>query len=404
MTYREEAAALLQDARSIGTELTTLRRTIHMHPELGMEEFETQRLVLNYLGELGVEARPVAKTGVLGILRGTAPGADQGPVIACRADMDALPMQEANEHEYKSRIDGKMHSCGHDAHTAMLLGTVKLLAGRRERLPGTVKFFFQPAEEGPGGAEPMIEEGVMQDPQVQAVIGAHVQSGLETGTIGVTDGYSSASADAVRIKIIGRGGHGAHPHGSIDAITVAAHVITALQTIVSRETNPLDSVVITVGTIHGGFRANIIAPEVELTATVRSMKEQTREELPDRIERIVAGVCQSMNAKYEFEYHFGYGPLYNDARVVKLVSEAAADIVGEDNLVSVEPSMGAEDFSYFAREAPGAFFRVGVRNEAKDTIYPGHHPKFDIDEDALPIGTAVMAYSAFRFLHEGLHE
>jgi amidohydrolase len=248
----------------------------------------------------------------------------------------------------------------------------------------------------------MIEAGVMEAPKVDAVIGAHVQSGLETGTIGVIEGYSSASLDAAYIKIIGQGGHGAHPHGAVDAIAVAAQVITTLQTIVSRETDPTDPVVITVGTIKGGFRANVIAPEVELTATIRSMKEKTREQLPERIERIVAGVCQAMSAEYEFEYSFGYCPLYNDPRIVELVGQAAAELVGGDNVVTIKPSMGAEDFAYFAREAPGAFYRVGVRNEEKGSVYPGHHPRFDVDEDALPYGTAVMAYSAWRFLHEGL--
>jgi len=403
MDYRAEAQAFLAEARAMADEIVRLRRTLHMHPELGMEERETQKLVLKTLRELGLEAHPVAGTGVLGVLTGTGYTAENpGRVIACRADMDALPIQEANEHEYRSRVAGKMHACGHDAHTAMLLGTARLLAARRDRLPGTVKFFFQPAEEGPGGALPMIEAGVMENPRVDVVIGAHVLPSLPTGTIGVGEGHVSAASDTAYIKIIGVGGHGAHPHLSVDAIAVAAQVITALQTIASREINPLDPVVITVGTIHGGYRANVIAPEVEMTATIRSMNQKTREELPQRIERIIAGVTEAMQARYEFRYEFGYGSVYNDPRMARLVRAAAADIVGEDQVVTVTPTMGAEDFSYFAQQAPGTFFRVGVRNEDKGIVYPGHHPRFDVDEDALPIGTAVMAYTAWRYLHTGL--
>jgi amidohydrolase len=281
----------------------------------------------------------------------------------------------------------------------MLLGAAKVLAARRDQLCGTVKFLFQPAEEGPGGALPMIEAGVLEDPAVDAVIGAHVQTGLATGIIGVREGHASAASDTAHIKIIGVGGHGAHPHVSVDSVAVSAQVVNALQTVVSRETEPIDPVVLTIGTIQGGYRANIIAPEVEMSATVRSMKEETRQKLPKGIERVVAGVCQAMKADYEFEYSYGYGPLYNDPEVTGAVREAAAAIVGEDSVVEVSPTMGAEDFSYFASECPGTFFRVGVRNEEKGITYPGHHPHFDIDEDALPIGTAVMAFSAWRLLH-----
>jgi len=400
MSQTDKAHEFFKAAQNLKDRIIEDRRTIHRKPELGMEEVETQRLVLDRLAKLGIEAHPVAKTGVLGILRGGRAG-EGTRVVACRADMDALPIQEANDHDYKSRVDGKMHACGHDAHTAMLLGVAELLVDRREELPGTVKFFFQPAEEGPGGAIPMIEEGVMENPAVDAVLGLHVQSALPAGTIGFCKGYAFAGADTLHITIKGVGGHGAHPHLGVDPVACAAQVINCLQTISSRETDPQDPVVITVGRIQGGTRANIIAEKVEMSATVRALDADTRKELPARIERIVAGVCQAMRAEYELEYDFGYDPLLNDDDMIDLTRRCAIEVVGQDSIVDVPPTMGGEDFSYFAQKAPGAYFRLGVGNEEKGIVYPMHHPKFDVDESALPIGTAVTAYSAWRFLEEG---
>ena len=389
-------------AEAILPEVVQLRRQFHMNPELGMEEFETAETVARYLGDLGLEVcTEVGGTGVVGLLRGSAPG----KTVALRADMDALPIEQDSDAEYASKVPGKMHACGHDAHTANLLGTARLLAeitSGGEKLAGNVKFLFQPAEEGPGGAEPMIADGAMRDPDVDAVFGLHVHTNLPTGQIAVKEGVSSASADGARIAILGQGGHGAHPEQTVDSVVVAAHVVTALQTVVSRETGPTDSAVITVGTIKGGFRSNVIAPRVDMEATVRALTPEIREALPERIERIVKGVTESMRADYELEYSFGYPPLKNDSAMAQLVSEVGQRVLGDECVIQLgEASLGAEDFGYFASEAPGCFFRLGVSDKEKGLgLYPGHNPRFDIDESALSVGMLVMAAVALEYLSQ----
>ncbi len=388
-------------SREVLPEVIKLRRRFHRRPELGMQEHETSAAVTAYLRELGLKVTEgVANTGVVALLEGRA----DGGTVALRADMDALPIQEENDVPYASEIPGKMHACGHDAHTAGLLGVAKMLTMLTdcgETLDGSVKFLFQPAEEGPGGAEPMIKQGALQQPSVDAVFGLHVNTSLPSGQIAVKKGVVSASSDTARICIKGKGGHGAHPEKAVDSVAVAAQVVTALQSIVSREISPTDSAVITVGKIAGGFRANVIAPEVEMDATVRSLSQETRKELPKRIERVVSGVTQAMGADYDMDYDFGYPPLRNDDRMASLILDVGEQILGEENVVVLsQPSMGAEDFSYFASEVPGCFFRLGVRSEEKGIgLHPGHHPEFDLDEEALGSGMSVMAAAALMFLH-----
>lgn len=424
-TFRDPEG-LMRDARRLFEELRAIRRDIHMHPEIGLEEVRTADIVSSYLEALGIETKTgVAGTGVVGLLKGNKTSAmeegiqgrvgvvnplkDNNPspagrphsprVIALRADMDALPIQDKKDVEYSSKIPGKMHACGHDGHVAMLLGAAKLLAHRRNAFRGTVKFLFQPAEEGPGGALPMVEEGCLENPHVDAVVGIHVHTEMPVGKIGIKYGPCSASADSIRIRIMGCGGHGAMPHRSIDAVVVAAHVILALQTVSSREVDPVEPVVVTVGAIHGGYRHNVIADEVSMEGTVRCFNQDLRQELPDRIKRIIDGVTRAFRAQYEFAYDFGYPPLINDDALTRFVADSIRAFLGDEAVqVMKEPSMGAEDFSYFARAVPGTFIRIGAAKSGNAVNHPSHSPLFDFDERAIPIGSAVMARIALDFL------
>lgn len=399
---------LLDRARMLQDRIVGWRRHIHAHPELGMEEFETSKLVRQVLEELGIEVRwgPEATgtpTGVVGILRGTAPGQGPARCVGIRADMDCLPIQERTGLPFASRHPGKMHACGHDAHTAILLGTAALLAAMRSSFRGTVKFFFQPAEEGPGGGEPMVKAGVMENPKVDMVLALHVGTIQDTGTISLKPGPSTAAADTAVITIKGKGAHGAWPHNGVDAIVAAGHAIVALQTLVSRETAPLESVVFTIGTIHGGYANNVIADEVKMEATVRTLKKEIREAMPGRIERVLKGVTEALGASYELEYVWGYPTMVNDPRVCRLVEQRAAAMLGRENvLIRDEPGMGAEDFAYFTEAAPGCMFGLGAGSAAKGIKAPGHSPFFTVDEDALPVGVALFADVALAFLKDGL--
>ncbi len=387
-------------AEALSDEVIALRRAFHRNPELGMEEFETAATVAAFLRALGIEVtESVATTGVIGLLR----GAQDGPTVALRADMDALPMDEDTGVEYASCVQGKMHSCGHDAHTACLMGTAKALVELTDcgrTLKGNVKFLFQPAEEGPGGAEPMLAEGAFEDPVVDAVFGLHVSVEHAVGTVGSRSGVITAAADEARIEIIGSGGHGAHPHKSVDSVIVAAQALTALQTIVSREVSPADAAVITVGRIEGGYRNNIIAPNVKMETTIRSLSDETRDMLQDRIEGILSGITGAMRADYRLDYQRGYPPLENDREMVDLFFDTASVLLGPSAVLDIpEPSMGAEDFAYFARAVPGCFFRLGVHNAEKGLgVYPNHNPKFDIDEGGLVTGVTVMTGVALAYL------
>ena len=372
-------------ADDVRARVVELRREIHRHPELGFEETQTQALIERELDALGIEHRRVAKTGVVGVIRGGKPGR----VVALRADMDALPVTEKSGEPFASEVPGKMHACGHDAHTAMLLGAARVLQSMRNDLRGSVVLLFQPAEEGPGGAQPMIEQGALDDPKVEAAAMLHVDVRLAPGEIGITPGPVNASADEIYITVHGRGGHGAYPHMAGDTIPASAAMILALQNIAARETDPLKSVVVTIGTISGGYRNNVIADEVKMSGTFRAHDPQIRNELEGRAKRILHGVASAYGVTAKLDMVYGYPPVVNH---VELAENFARYMKAQPN-VRVErpaPTMGAEDFAYFAHKVPSVQIRLGVRSEEAGSTYSGHSPQFRIDESALPTGVQTL--------------
>ena len=375
------------------------RRHFHEHPELGFQEFETAELVAERLRTLGVEdiRTGIAVTGVTGLIRG---GKGPGKVVLLRADMDALPIQEENEVDYRSKHDGVMHACGHDAHTAMLLGVSRILMERRDEFAGTVKVLFQPAEEGGGGARVMIDEGALEDPAVDLVFGMHVDQNAPTGEISLCAGPMLAAADRFTIVIQGKGGHGAYPHRSIDPIAVGAQVVTALQTIVAREIDPLQPAVVTVGALVAGEASNVIPDTAELRGTLRSFDPGVRQHLAEAVERVSVGIATAMRAESRFTYHPGYPPTVNDPEMAALVREEAGVVVGPERVIESERHMGAEDFSYFLERKPGAFYFVGTRNEERGLTWGHHHPRFDIDEEGMKAGMEVMVSTVLRVLED----
>jgi amidohydrolase len=380
---------------ALADEVVATRRDFHAHPELGYQERRTAGIVAARLRELGLDVREhVAETGVIGLLRGARPG----PTVLLRADMDALPIQETGDAPYRSTIPNVMHACGHDGHTAVLLGVARLLAGQRDSLPGTVKFVFQPAEEGGAGAKRMIEEGALESPSVEAAFGIHLWNDGPVGAVGVRDGAFMAASDSFDLVVKGQGGHAAGPHRTIDPVVTAAHLIVALQTIVSRQVDPLQSAVVTVGHIEGGHARNVIPDEVLLQGTVRTFDPGLRQAMPERLERTARSVCAAFGGECGLRYWFGYPPTVNDPGMADLVREAAREVVGEERLVVAPQVMGAEDMSYFLERVPGCFFRVGSANAERGLTRPHHNPAFDFDEDALPIGVEVLARTARRYL------
>jgi len=366
-----------------------LRREIHRHPELGFEEVRTSALIERELDILGIEHRRVATTGVVGIVRGALPG----KTAALRADMDALPIAEQSGEACASEVPGKMHACGHDAHTAMLLGAARVLASRRATLAGNVVLLFQPAEEGPGGAEPMIAAGVLDDPKVDAIAMLHVDPRLRTGAVGITPGPVNAAADELHITVHGKGGHGGYPHLAVDAIPATAAIVLALQNIAARETDPLAAIVVTLGTIAGGYRNNVIADVVKLTGTIRTYEPAIRDGVEERVRRIVDGVAAAYACTAEVEVVYGYPPVVNDA---PLATAFAAYLTHETGIPveRLAPTMGAEDFAFFAERVPAVVGRLGIRNEALGSIHSGHSPQFRLDEAAIPTGiTTLVAFA-----------
>jgi amidohydrolase len=369
------------------------RREIHSHPELGFQEHRTSALVERELARAGVPHRRLAQTGVVGLLAGARPG----KTLLLRADMDALPIPERSGEPFASSVPNVMHACGHDAHTAMLLGAGVYLAGHRERIAGCIKFVFQPAEEGPGGAKPMIEEGVLDSPAVDAAVMIHVIPLLPAGVIGWRCGPMQASADDFVLTISGRGGHAASPQLGVDTIPVAAEIVGALQRVRSREVDPLESVVLSIGTIAGGYRRNVIADKTELSGTVRCFSPVLREGMPKRIARIAEGICQAHGASCELAYEWGYPPVVNDERLTRLVAEiaqTAPEVRGVTELSA--PRMGAEDFAYFAQAVPGCMLRLGVApaNDGQPAML--HSPEFRLNEEAMAGGIGVFCELAMR--------
>ncbi len=377
-----ETANLDALVKEVTNEVIEWRRYLHHNPELSFEEERTSQFVYNTLESFGgLELSRPTKTSVLARLRGAHPG----PVLAIRADMDALPIQEENTFGFVSQTPGKMHACGHDGHTAMLLGTAKILTGFKEKIHGEVRFIFQHAEElFPGGAQEMVDAGVMDG--VSSVIGIHLWSLLEVGKIAVRSGPFMAAPDTFFITIRGKGGHAAMPHVTVDPVVIAAQVVTNLQHIVSRNIDPLDPVVLSVTQFHAGTAHNVIPETVELNGTVRSFKPELRTEVPRLMEQIVKGITEAHGASYEFRYEKGYRPVINDETVTEKIRNVLVEVFGEDIVVEGHQQMGGEDFSAFQQAAPGTFFYVGAGNAQKGIVYPHHHPKFTVDEDSFPYG------------------
>lgn len=389
---------LKSDIDELVPDLVAMRRDLHEHPELAFQEVRTSGIVAQRLRALGLEVRTgVAKTGVVGLLKGGASGPG-AKTIAIRADMDALPIFEMNDIDYRSTVDGQMHACGHDGHTSIALAVADILSKRRAELTGNVKFIFQPAEETIGGAEPMVKEGAMAG--VDGVIGLHLISDYPVGRVGVRAGTVFASADKFVLTVQGKGGHAAMPETTVDPIVVAAYIITALQTLISRETSPFSPAVITIGRVQAGTAFNIIPETAEMQGTMRSFSQEHRQKLIRRITEVANGVASAMGATCEVKFFDGCIPCTNDATMTALVHKVAVETVGADKVDDGEEVMttGSDDMAYFLKAAPGCYFIVGANNPEKGASYPHHHPRFNVDEDALPIGVEVLTRAALEFL------
>jgi amidohydrolase len=381
----------------VSEEVVAWRRYLHRNPELSFQEEETARFVYETLQTFGntLELSRPTPTSVVARLIGAKPG----PTLAIRADIDALPIEEENDFEFVSRNPGVMHACGHDGHTAMLLGTAKILSEMRDCIRGEVRFLFQHAEElYPGGAQQMVDEGVMEG--VDVVIGTHLWAPLEIGKIGVAYGAMMGSPDTFWITIKGKGGHGAMPHQAVDSIAIGAQVVTNLQHVVSRNTDPIDDVVVSVTKFTGGTTHNVIPGCVEMLGTVRTLDPEVRKKVPEFMERVVKGITEAHGASYEFKYQFGFRPVVNDEEVTRTIEETVQEVFGEETLELVRPNLGGEDFSALQQAAPGTFFWVGAGNKEKGITYPHHHPRFTIDEDALPYGVKMFLNATFKLLNE----
>lgn len=381
-------------AGALRDELVALRRDFHRHPELGFDEVRTAGIVAQRLNALGLEVQTgVGRTGVVGVLECARPG----PVVLVRCDMDALPVQEDNSAPYASEIPGVMHACGHDGHTAIALTVARLLSERRAELPGTVKFVFQPAEEGLGGAEAMIQDGVLASPRPAAAFGLHLWNPLPAGQVGVTAGPMMAAAEILQITLTGRGGHGASPHETGDPIVAAAQVVSALQSVVSRNVAPLESAVVSITSLHAGTAFNVIPGRAELLGTIRTLQPSVREVVLERVRALVTGMAPAMGVAAQVDIQPLTPAVVNDPDAVAVVREAAAAVVGAENVVPVR-TMGSEDMSEFLNRVPGCFFFVGSADAARGLDAPHHNARFDFDERALVTGTAIMCEVVTRRL------
>lgn len=386
--FANQLSEVRLQVRNLQPQLSVWRRLIHQQPELGFQEKQTAALIGSKLTEWGIEHRQgIAQTGIVAVIEGHQPG----PVLGIRADMDALPIQELNEVEYKSQRPGRMHACGHDGHVAIALGTAYYLSQHRDSFSGTVKIIFQPAEEGPGGAKPMIEAGVLQNPAVDAIIGLHLWNNLPLGSMGVRNGPMMAATEYFHCTINGRGGHGAIPHQTVDSIVVAAQVVNAIQTIVSRNVDPLKSAVVTIGELHAGSAVNVIADAARLSGTIRYFDTAYEGFFEQRLHQVIGGVCQSHGATYNLDYNPLYPPVVNDADITDLVRSVALSVVETPTNVMPEcQTMGGEDMSFFLKAVPGCYFFLGSANADKRLDYPHHHPRFDFDESALATGVEMF--------------
>lgn len=387
---------LVKEVRQFEPEIIAIRRMIHSNPELSYKEFETAKLIAKKLRSLGIKVKTnVGGTGVVGLLKGER----KGKVVALRADMDGLPVTEEADVPFKSKNKGIMHACGHDTHVAMLLGAAMLLSKHRKELAGEVKFIFQPAEEsgGRGGAKPMIEAGVMENPKVDYVFGLHIWGEYQAGTFGIRAGPFMAAPDGFELKIKGRGGHGSKPDETIDPIFVSAQLINALQGISSRMINPIEPFVLSICSIHSGTTDNVIPNEAVIQGTIRTLNKKTRGIAKSRLTQITRSVCSAFDARYELNFKKDEYPVtYNDEKVTKKATEVLRKIRGmKTNEIDVK--LGAEDFARFLQKAPGTFYYIGTRNERKGCVYPNHSSKFKVDEDVLKFGAVSLASLALEF-------
>lgn len=385
-------------AQAMREELVERRRDFHRHPELAFEEFRTAGIVSEELSKLGLEVQTgVGKTGVVGILEGDG----NGPTVLVRADMDALPIQEANAVDYVSVYPGKMHACGHDGHTTIALGVAKLFAENRDKVRGRIKFVFQPAEEVAGGAKAMIADGVLKnDPMPDVTLGLHLWNTMPLGALGVADGPVMAGAGILRIRITGKGGHAASPHQTNDPIVCAAQVILALQTIVSRNLNPLDTAVLSITQVNAGTAFNVIPPEVELCGTIRTFKREVFDMVAARVHEISSAVASAMGCQAEVEATYEIDAVVNNSDVGQRVRKVFGQLVGEDKFFH-ERTMGSEDVGLFMDDIPGMYFFLGSANEKRGLNYPHHHPRFDFDEDVLPLGVALLSAAVGEYVLTG---
>jgi amidohydrolase len=376
----------IQVPAGLAEEVVRLRRDLHMHPELGFQEHRTAALAASRLRALGYDVTEgIGRTGVVGVLHGARPGRS----IVLRADMDALPVAEERDHAYRSVDDGRMHACGHDGHVAILLGAATLIADRRDELAGTVHLLFQPAEEGLGGARVMIEDGLFERFRIERAYGLHLSSRYPTGILGFREGPMYASSDSIEIDVVGKGGHGSAPHDAVDPIYTAASFVTSVQQIVSRQIDPLEPAVVTIGAIHGGTIHNVIPRTCRMLGTVRAFAEEVRAKMPERIERVLSSCCSAAGATYRFDYLWRYPVTANDPAQTQYARALAERVVGSDRVVDAAKLMGAEDFSFFAERVPACFYTLGCSG-GPDTSHPHHSSLFDIDERALPTGVAMM--------------
>jgi len=376
-------------------ELIALRREFHQNPELSWQEIRTGNRVEEELKKIGIEVKRMAKTGVIGILKGK----EDGRVVVLRADMDALPIQEdSDDIPYKSKNAGVMHACGHDTHTAMLLIAAKVLWELRDQIKGTVKFIFQPAEETIQGAKKMLEEGVMEG--VDAILGIHIWSLLPVGKVSLEPGPRFAAGDRFKITVKGLGSHGAAPHLGVDAIVAASAIVTNLQSIVSREIDPLEPAVVSIGTINGGFNFNVICNKIVIEGTTRSFNQEIQTRYPSMIKRIAENTASSFKAKAETEYTIGSLSCINDTIISQIANASITKLYGDNVVTNFDKILGGEDFAYFNQEIPGIMALLGGGNKAKNADYPHHHEKFNIDEDALPMGVSLYAQFALDFLNK----
>lgn len=391
--------AILNRIAEFQDELTEWRRDIHMHPETAYEEFRTAKIVSDKLTAWGLEVETgIAVTGVVGVLKGTQP--DNGRVLALRADMDALPMTEENDFAHKSKHEGKMHGCGHDGHTVMLLGAAKYLSENRD-FAGTVHFIFQPAEEGGAGADKMIKEGLFDRYPADAVFGMHNWPGLEPGEAAVISGPVMAAADEFELTINGIGGHAAFPHTTVDPIFVGAQIITALQGIVGRNVDPLDQAVVTVSEFHAGNAFNVIPAEAKLTGTVRTFKEETRQFIAKRMDDIVTSIARANGATVDFNYHWGYPATVNDAKASDFAAKVLEEVVGVNKVHRDVPAcMGGEDFAYMLQQKPGSYIWMGQEGTGADGVSPCmlHNPRYDFNDDILPLGVSYWVRLTHAYL------